>query len=111
MLPSEFHTPQIIDDLFQSEGLIPGRMISGSKSGYRRMYPDNEVYFNANIVIESLGKIWYGDLDIDVDRNKLEKVARKLNEPIYVLSEMDCRFGNETKPIEELIKKAYVKID
>ena len=110
MIPSEFKHVKAATEIFTSEGLNPARMISGSKSGYRRMHPDHEVYFNANIVVESMGKIWYGDLDIDVDRPALERIAKQIDEPLYVLYEMDCRFGAETNPIQELISGAQVVI-
>lgn len=92
--------------VFSDNNFIMGRMISGSKSSYRRMYPDNLVVFNANILTEEDGKIWYGDLDLTLDSDKLNKIATELNKKIYVLYEMDARFENEDKDPKELIKKA-----
>lgn len=77
---------------------FPGRMISGSKSGYRMRFPDNRPVFNANVCVES-GKIWYGDLDLTLDGDKLQGLANELGERVYVLYEMDARFENEERPL------------
>ncbi len=74
-----------------------GRMISGSKSGYRQRFPHNLTVFNANLCTES-EKIWYGDIDLTFDYEKLEILANAIDEKIYVLYEMDGRFENEEKP-------------
>jgi len=92
-------------------GFNPSRMISGSKSFYRQNNPDNFVVFNANIVIESKGKIWHGDLDITNDYKKLRTAAKQIGEPLYVLYEMDCRFGTENDPVEALMHKALWSTD
>lgn len=84
----------------------PGRMISGSKSGYSSQHPDNVVVFNANVCVEKV-KIWHGDLDITKDIGMLTELAKKINEPIYVLREMDGRFENDKSP---LIEKHVAKI-
>lgn len=78
---------------------IKGRMISGSKSGYRRRFPDNFPVFNANICTKESGKIWYGDLDIVTDFDVLVKCAKEVKEDLYILSEMDARFENEKSPL------------
>lgn len=83
-----------------------GRMISGSKSFYYSKCQNNFVVFNANLVLSECGKIWYGDLDITLDGNDLKKIAKEIGLTIYVLREMDARFGSEDDPIETLIKKA-----
>jgi len=99
-----------MEDLFISEGLSLSRMISGSKSGYRELYPENEVYFNANIFVLGEGKIWYGDLDVTREIEKLENVARNLGKDLYILREMDGRFGNENLNDSEIIKRSVCKI-
>ena len=83
---------------------FPGRMISGSKSGYRDRYPNNLVIFNAN-VCTAQNKIWYGDLDLALDKEKLSLLAVALGQDLYVLYEMDGRFENKKSPI---IKSAQV---
>lgn len=98
--PSEFRSDGDLYDLFNSHGFLMGRMISGSKSGYRDRFPDHFIIFNANIVIESRGKVWYGDLDITIDGPKLSEVSKKLGENLYILYEMDARFENENMPFK-----------
>jgi len=82
-----------------------GRMLSGSKTGYHNSFPDNLVVFNANLCTAE-GKIWYGDIDITVSKDKLVEIAKELNETIYILFEMDGRFEYEGQP---LIKKHLVR--
>jgi hypothetical protein len=76
---------------------LPGRMISGSKSGYRERYPSNLAIFNANLCIES-GKIWFGDLDLSLEKEKLVEISSEMGETVYVLYEMDGRFEHEDSP-------------
>jgi hypothetical protein len=95
-----------INQSFKNAGLFAGRMISESKSFYWEKFPDHKVCFNANIISANHGKIWWGDLDLNLDGQKIEQVARELNEDLYVLREMDARFENENLSGEELKKKA-----
>lgn len=97
-------------EIFTKNNLVSGRMISASKSEYRERYPDNKVVFNANIFLLGEGKIWYGDLDITRDIDKLESVAKELGKDIYILREMDGRFENEGLKDSEIITKAVTKI-
>jgi hypothetical protein len=106
--PSEFMSDL---KLFQDHGFIMGRMISGSKSGYMEQHPENKVIFNANIVIPSRGKIWYGDIDLSLDAVELMSVAKHLGEPMYILIEMDARFENENQSLKYYQKKAVAIID
>ena len=75
-----------------------GRMIAGSKSTYRKNFPKNLVLFNANVVVEGLGKVWHGDLDLTRDEALLVRLAELTDREVYVLQEMDGRFDNEAKP-------------
>ena len=108
--PSEFLSDGDIYQIFQSNHLMMSRMISGSKSWYYKEFPDNLIVFNANIIIASRGKIWHGDLDVTVDEENLKKVAKVLEEDLYVLSEHDARWGNEDLPTKELMAKARAVI-
>jgi hypothetical protein len=110
-MPTEFRSDGDLYKLFAKHGFIMSRMISGSKSGYKEKYPDNKVVFNANIVTESRGKIWFGDLDLTLDTAQLMNVARELKEPLYVLREMDARFENENQPFKFYESKAVAKIE
>lgn len=96
-----------ITSLFYTRGFAPGRLLSQSKSGYRRRYPDNKVVFNANIVIEGEGKVWFGDLDITRDESLLKEIAKELDKDLCILSEMDARFGSENTIFEELKARSY----
>jgi hypothetical protein len=76
----------------------PGKLLFGSKSRYRDRYPDHKVAFNSNLCTKEYGKIWFGDIDITIDTDKLEKLADELKISIYVLYEMDARFEYEDDP-------------
>ena len=52
------------------------------------------------------GKVWYGDLNLTLDWIVLKSIADSINAPLYVLWEMDARFGEEMKSITDLIEKA-----
>lgn len=104
--PSEFNPKLKHFEIFGDNGLMNGRMICGSKSTYRTKYPDHMVIFNANVITKSNSKLWYGDLDINIDGDKLIKISKELGEHLYVLHEMDCRFGNEEDDIDEIIKRS-----
>ena len=97
---------ETIQSIFREEGLINGRMLSYSKSKYRDRYPDNEVYFNANIFALDKGKVWYGDIDINLDEEILNRIAKSCGCSLYVLSEMDGRFENENLKNSDIIKVA-----
>jgi hypothetical protein len=89
----------ILNDISEKIGLT-GRMISGSKSMYYNTFPDNLIVFNANIFIKGSlfkkgEKIWFGDLDLTQDSNKLIEIANKYNTVLYVLKEMDGRFNSD----------------
>jgi hypothetical protein len=109
--PSEFRSDGDIYKLFADNNLRIGRMISGSKSSYREKYPDHVVVFNANIITESRNKIFYGDLDLNLDIDNLTNVAKSLGEPLYVLREMDGRFENENKDFEFYKSRAVMVIN
>lgn len=97
---------KIIKDL-EIEGFNMARMISHSKSFYRKTFPYNQVYFNANIFIHNgkeFEKIWYGDLDITKDGYKLKEIAFNNNVIFYVLSEMEGRFENSNT--QNVVSKA-----
>jgi len=78
------------------------RMIAGSKSGYRKAYPNNVPIFNSNLVAIEDGKptkVWYGDLDLTIDHAKLLEASKELETVLYVINEMDGRFENEDNPL------------
>jgi len=87
----------IIEELQKILG-YPGRMLSGSKSGYSEKHPTHKVVLNGNICTKSHGKIWYGDIDITRDEEKLKAVSAALEDDLFILREMDARFENEAAP-------------
>lgn len=109
--PSEFRSDGDIYGLFSRYGFMMGRMISGSKSGYHEKYPGHKVVFNANIVTESRGKVWYGDLDLTLDVTQLMNIAKELKEPLYILYENDARFENENQDFRFYKAKAVQVIE
>jgi hypothetical protein len=62
-------------------------------------------------LIPDYGKVWYGDLNLTQDYILLKSIAESLDTTLYILWEMDARFGEEMKPIDELIKKAAWNTD
>ena len=104
--PSEFLSDGDMYQLFMSNHLMMGRMIGGSKSGYMESHPNNDVVFNANIIIPSKGKVWHGDLDVTLDKEYLQNVAKALEEDLYILGEHDARWGEEDKPTKVLMARA-----
>jgi len=97
--------------LFESNGFHYGRLVSQSKSDYRQKYPDNDVYFNANIFILGEGKVWYGDLDLTRDLEKLKTISSEIGKPLFVLREMDGRFDSSELQDPQIIKRAVGKIE
>ena len=89
-------------------GLEFGRMIAYSKSTYIMNKKNHQAIFNANI-ITSEGKIWWGDLDLTDDSDKLQAIADEIGKTLYILHEMDYRFNKENRPFEEVEKLAVKK--
>ena len=55
-----------------------GAMISGSKSGYTSRNSKNIAVFNSNVCLETK-KIWWGDLDLTLSKDKLVELSKELN--------------------------------
>lgn len=96
--------------IFKKNDLINGKILSIHKSDYKREYPNNEIYFNANIFVLGEGKVWYGDIDVTREKEKLETIAKEINQDLFILREMDGRFENEKLNDSEIISKAVCKI-
>ena len=77
----------------------------GSKSGYKEMNPGSQFIPNAN-VFSAEGKLWWGDLDLALDRPALEAAAGELGQRLYVLREGAGRFGAEKRPIAKILADA-----
>lgn len=98
---------EIYKEVAMDELGFPGAMISGSKSGYVRSHPGHLVVFNSNVCVND-GKIWFGDLDVTLSQEKLQRLCESLDEKVYVLFEMDARFERENNPS---LEKAVVTFD
>ena len=107
--PTDFdgkYRPQDIIKIFETYDFYDGRMIGNSKHAYRKHNENHLIVFNANIVIEKYGKIWYGDLDLTNDYLTLKNIANCIGSIMYVLYEMDARFGEENNSTKILINKS-----
>jgi len=112
--PSDFKPDVSVEGIqqhFESHGFYTARMIAGSKSAYKGSKSKDLVIFNANVFMKDVGKVWYGDLNLTEDYVILKSIAESLDTTLYVLWEMDGRFGEEKKPIDELIKKSVWNTD
>jgi len=112
--PSDFKpsvTIQGVQESFVAHNFFIGRMVGGSKTGYRNEHPDDLIIFNANILMPGHSKVWYGDLNLTEDYLVLKDIAKSLDSVLYVLRESDGRFGEEDKPLDELIKKTIWNTD
>jgi hypothetical protein len=82
-------------EIIEKHGLSLARIMAYSKTRYCESFPDNKPVFNANIFTKSDDrKIWFGDLDLVADEEKLKKIGEEIGEFI-VVREMDGRFDNE----------------
>lgn len=102
-----FENDEIYRQSFIDLGFPPGRMISGSKSGYVRNNPGCEAYFNARVCAIGEGIIWWGDLDLAKDRPMLDSVSRKLEKKLYILRESDAW---DSVTDEQILTRAWAVI-
>lgn len=85
------------DDVLETLG-HDARLVSMSKSLYRRAHPDHVVVFNSNVCLEE-GKVWHGDIDLTLDEPKLADLSKRTGEIVHLLYEYDGRFTNEERPL------------
>ena len=107
--PSDFKPSMTVLEIqkhFDAHGFYDARMISGHKWDYESNHKDDLIIFNANVLMPNYGKVWYGDLNLTQDYIILKSIADTLDTTLYVLWEMDGRFGEENKSIDELIEKS-----
>jgi hypothetical protein len=101
----------MIENIFRQKNLHDGRMIGFSKSGYTKSFPNNEVYFNARIFTEELGKIWVGDIDVTVNSYILQEIANESQLDLFIISESDSKKYNDElvfEDIKRLSKRFYL---
>jgi hypothetical protein len=112
--PSDWKPPTNIQDIqkiFEAHNFFDGRMIGGSKTQYRKEHEGDLTVFNANIVMSEFGKVWFGDLNLTEDYLVLREIAECLDSTLYVNDEMSARFGNENRPVKELISESLWNTD
>ena len=98
-MPSEYNSVELTAIAEDALGHC-ARLISGSKSFYRDSHPDNIVFFNANVFTKEDGKIWFGDIDLTIDEEKLKVLDKELDKEVFLLNEMAGRFDKENKQAE-----------
>ena len=75
-----------------------GRLISASKTSYLRARPGHEVLFNACLFAAEAGKersavaIWFGDIDLELDRERVQQAADALGLRLVLTPEQPFRF-------------------
>ncbi len=84
---------------------LAGRMLYISKSMKKPT-----TIFNANIFNSKAKKIWFGDIEIERDKEALLKISKRLG-PIYVLWEMDGRFLEHIPTIGYVKSRALVTVE
>lgn len=80
---------------FENNGL-PNKLEFWSRTLYSIYHPESEVYFDSVIFIEE-NVVWEGDIDFTLDREKLEKVSKKLKKKLYIVSKSDLNQKTYTK--------------
>jgi hypothetical protein len=74
-----------------------GALLGWSKSDYWKEHQGDIIVFNGNVCTKT-DKLWWGDLNVTLSRDKLQKLANELGEEVYVLSEQNARFEYEANP-------------
>lgn len=92
-----------LTECLDKNDLRAGRMICLSKSTYRDLHPNGKPIFNACIYDTNAVQVWWGDLDLVEDNDKLQKVANESNQEFYVTTESYRSDFNKTTK-EELEK-------
>ena len=85
---------------------MQGKLISWSKSAYRTQHPDNFVIFNGNVCTRD-EKIWFGDLDLTLEKKNILDLSADLKTDLFVFYEMDARFENEESFVLSMAAVAF----
>jgi hypothetical protein len=84
---------------------LPDRMLYRSKS-----LGKPTTIFNANIYNAEAVKIWYGDLEIERDKDALTELSNRKG-PLYILWERDGRFLEQKPTVEYVKERAIVTVN
>jgi hypothetical protein len=84
------------DIVFEVLGHV-GRILNGSKSAPAGHFR----FWNANVYVDKVDhtdaiKVWFGDIDLKDDADKLRELARRLGRRVFVTKEMPYRFETVT---------------
>lgn len=115
--------PDLIEQALQAclaeSKLHAGRMISASKSGYHQSHPGHTVFYNACIFIRvkvrlfrhEYRQVWWGDIDLTLEGDGVQRVADLRGETLYVTSEHFGRWeGVDSKKIAAELKKPHPRV-
>lgn len=69
-----------------------GRLISGSKTSYVRAYPDHDVMFNACLFDEYGVEVWFGDIDLTLEADRVQAAADEAGQRLVLTPEWPYRF-------------------
>lgn len=83
-------SPSILDRVFGS--IIGRESVKDQEREWSKFSSDPEMYCHA------LEKVWYGDLDLTLEEDKLIILSRLLDASVFLVREMDGRFDNERVP-------------
>lgn len=83
-------------------------MIALNRYTYIKRNPNHKAIFNANIATLE-GKIWWGDLDLNIDSKALQQVANELNTTLYILRSSAYRFVKKQGAYYDIEKLAVKK--
>lgn len=88
-------------EIFAQNGLHYGKYFA-SKSKYCAINPNNKVIFNSYIYTDKKRLIWFGDIDLTIELQALDKVRRLLKiKEFHIFTESDgCDgYGSRNKII------------
>lgn len=77
-----------IEEILKEELGPSGRLISMSKGRYHFNNPNNIALFNGNLCTEEEGKIWYGDIDVTEELDKLLSLSKATETYTYCMKMM-----------------------
>lgn len=74
-----------IAGIFKLYGLPYGKSLEYEYYSYLEIFPDNEVFQDIDIYVETLGLIWNGDLDFTRYESTLKLIADEINYDLYIV--------------------------
>ena len=85
----------------------PGRLLADDKDEYSLSHPGHTVCFNACVFDRRGREIWFGDLDLTLEGNKLRQLAAAVG-PVWITPEHPYRWqGLPPEPKRDLQIRLY----